>query len=126
MGHLTLIGQRVMDVKPSQPFTVFVSNIGNKPVYLAKQTALGTSLPSPAHIVTVGVVSGGMAEAREKGENGIEETLITDNAKTWEKEICVALDDHTIRPAVLPLLEGIQVTWVTVPENPALLNTESN
>ena len=53
--NLCLMAQGVMDLFPGEPFTVLVSNFGNRAVHVPKHTVVGLALPSPTHILTLGV-----------------------------------------------------------------------
>ena len=56
-----------MDLVPNDPFTVLVSNFGHRAVHLPKHTIVGLALPSPTHILTLGMSAPGGAEAKEGG-----------------------------------------------------------
>ena len=58
-----------MDLFPGEPFTVLVSNFGNRAVHVPKHTVFGLALPSPTHILTLGGSAPGEAEAKEGGGN---------------------------------------------------------
>ena len=44
-----------MDLFPGEPFTVLVSNFEKRAVYVPKHTVIGLALPSPTHILTLGM-----------------------------------------------------------------------
>ena len=69
--NLCLMAQRVMDLFPGEPFTVLVSNFGNRAVHVPKHTVVGLALTSPTHILTHGVAAPGEADAKEGGGNKI-------------------------------------------------------
>ena len=52
--NVCLMAQGVMDFFPGEPFTVLVSNCGNRAVHVPKHTIVGLGLPSPTHILTLG------------------------------------------------------------------------
>ena len=62
--NLCLMAQGVMDLFPGEPFTVLVSNFGNRAVHVTKHTVVGLTLPSSTHILTLGVSAPGEAEAK--------------------------------------------------------------
>lgn len=108
MRHLKLTAQGVMGVTFYSPFTVWVSNFVDRPVSLPRHTVLGIAPPSSAHNVTVGSASPGLAKVQKRGENVNERTPNKGEAKTWEDEIHVGLDDDNVRREVLRLLTEAQ------------------
>ena len=58
-----------MDLFPGEPFTVLVSNFGNRAVHVPMHTIVGLALPYPTHILKLGVSAPGEAEAKEGGGN---------------------------------------------------------
>ena len=58
-----------MDLFPGELFTVLVSNFGNHAVHVPKHTVVGLTLPSPKHILTLGVSAPGEDAATEGGWN---------------------------------------------------------
>ena len=53
--NLCLMAQGVIDLFLGEPFTVLVSNFGNRAVHVHKHTVVGLALPSPTHVLTLGV-----------------------------------------------------------------------
>ena len=58
-----------MDLFSGEPFTVLISNFGNRAVHVPKHTVVGFAVPSPTHILTLGLLAPGEAEAKEGGGN---------------------------------------------------------
>ena len=65
--NLCLMRQGVMDLFLGEPFTVLVSNFGNRAVHVPKHTGVGLAFPSLTHILTLGASAPGEAEAKEGG-----------------------------------------------------------
>ena len=63
------MAQGVVDLFPAEPFTVLVSNCGHRAVHVPKHAVVGLALPSPTHILTLGVSFSGEADAKEGGGN---------------------------------------------------------
>ena len=58
-----------MDLFPGEPFTVLISSFGHLAVHVTKHTIVGLVLPSPTHILKLGVSASGEADAKEGGGN---------------------------------------------------------
>ena len=66
---LCLMAHRVMELFSGEPFPVLVSHFGNRAVHVPMHTVVGLALPSPTHILTLGVSAPGEVEAKEWGGN---------------------------------------------------------
>ncbi|PXF46194.1 hypothetical protein BWQ96_04071 [Gracilariopsis chorda] len=64
--HVTLIANSIRDNIPNQPFSVYVSNSGDKPAKLPKNTVIGHSYPAPENIFAL-VRSTEVGHPREGG-----------------------------------------------------------
>ena len=54
-----------MDLFPGEPFTVLVRNFEHRAVHVPKHTVVGLALPSPTHILTIGVAAPGEGDTKE-------------------------------------------------------------
>lgn len=111
MRHLTLMAQGVIEVIRHLPFTMCVSSLGERPVYLLKYNTLNVALPSPAKIMTTSLAAPGVAGVMKRGENGSKGGSSTDSEKTRQDEVRVGLDDESVRREVQQLLEVFQNNW---------------
>lgn len=102
--HLSLMAQRVTDEAVHQPFTVCVSTLSGKPVYLPSYTAFRFALPSSVHVIIDGPASLGVRKVKGRGENRNEATPSKGNAKIGKDDVFARLDDDTVRQEVLQLL----------------------
>ena len=89
------MAQRVMDLFPGEPFTVPVSNFGNRAVPVPKHTVVGLALPYPIHILTLGVSAPGEAEAKEGRGNKNKSSTATEEHVRREQP---ATDGDRINP----------------------------
>ena len=72
---------------PDEPFTVMVSNFGHRAVHIPKHTVVGLSLPSPTHILTLGVSTLRGAEANERGGEIITRDGIINSSTAMEEHV---------------------------------------
>ena len=62
-------GPGVMELFPGEPFAVLFSNFEIRTFHVPKLTVVGLALPSPKHMLTLGVLAPGEAQANDGGGN---------------------------------------------------------
>ena len=76
---------------------MLVSNFGNWPFHVPKHTVVGLSLPSPTHILTLGVSAPGEAEAKEGGGNKNNSSTATEKHARREQPTTDEDRIHSVR-----------------------------
>ena len=88
--NLCLMAQRFKDLFPGEPFTVLVSNFGNRAVHVPKHTVVGLALPPPTYNLTLGVSAPGETETKDGGGNKNNSSTATEERTRREQH---ATDD---------------------------------
>ena len=111
--HLSLMANGMMDVLPHQPFSVFFSNFGDKPVTVPKNAVVGLALPAPKGILAdvnairaeaAGDVSCPQEDKSMSSPAGREEEPDTD----WRDKVNIGVKDRLVRDRIVSLLEDFQ------------------
>ena len=108
--HLALAANGVMDVVPSRPFRILMSNFSTHPVRLPKNTVVATALPSPAGILTIDTKT---LLGTEHSSDYISDKgrSTPTNKDEWKENVSIGLKDENARRRVYDLLEEFRDMW---------------